>query len=273
MLKIGEFSKLSRTSIRMLRFYDETGLLIPEMVDDVTGYRYYGEAQLPAAQRIEALKDLGFTLSVISEILKRYEDAASMEQFLAVKREEILGRMEEGKQRLQLLDNTIKWLRKEGSLMDYNVTLKVLPERNVASVRQVIPAYHNEGMLWQILMEEVQKQHVQYAAPRYGLAIFHDEGFKDSDVDVEIQLSVNGSYQDTDKVKFKKTEAIEMASATFKGSYAQITGVNMAVAKWVRENGYEFEGPSFCIYHVSPNDAANEEELVTEVCCPVKKKA
>ncbi len=58
MLKIGDFSKLSRISIRMLRHYNEIGLLIPESIDDFTGYRYYSEAQLPVANRITALKDM-----------------------------------------------------------------------------------------------------------------------------------------------------------------------------------------------------------------------
>ena len=44
MLKIGEFSKLSRVSIRMLRYYDEMGFLVPETIDPFTGYRYYSEA-------------------------------------------------------------------------------------------------------------------------------------------------------------------------------------------------------------------------------------
>lgn len=43
MLKIGEFSKLSRVSVRMLRHYDEVGLLAPSEVDPMTGYRYYSE--------------------------------------------------------------------------------------------------------------------------------------------------------------------------------------------------------------------------------------
>ena len=41
MLKIGYFSKLSRISIRMLRHYDEIGLLKPAEIDPFTGYRYY----------------------------------------------------------------------------------------------------------------------------------------------------------------------------------------------------------------------------------------
>ena len=140
MLKIGDFSKLSRISIRMLRHYDEIGVLHPECVDDFTGYRYYSEAQLPLAGRIQTLKSLGFGLSVIKEILAKYEDAEEMEQFLLVKRKELEEESMEIRQKLQFLDSTLKWLRKDGNLMDYNVTLKTVLERYVASVRQVIPA-------------------------------------------------------------------------------------------------------------------------------------
>ena len=49
MIKIGEFTKLSRISIRMLRHYDEIGLLVPEETDPWTGYRRYAAAQLMTA--------------------------------------------------------------------------------------------------------------------------------------------------------------------------------------------------------------------------------
>ena len=52
MLKIGEFSKLSHVSVRMLRHYDEIGLLHPQRVDPITGYRLYGEEQLFTAGKI-----------------------------------------------------------------------------------------------------------------------------------------------------------------------------------------------------------------------------
>ena len=67
MLKIGEFSKLSRVSVRMLRHYDEIGLLKPAEIDCFTEYRYYREDQLPTACRIAALKDMGFSLVDIVE--------------------------------------------------------------------------------------------------------------------------------------------------------------------------------------------------------------
>ena len=146
MLRIGDFSKLSRVSIRMLRHYDEIGILHPESVDDFTGYRYYSESQLPLAGRIQALKSLGFGLSVIKEILVKYEDVREMKRFLLVKRKELEEEALETRQKLMLLDSTLKWMRKDGNLMDYNVTLKTVPERYVASVRQVIPAYDQDEL-------------------------------------------------------------------------------------------------------------------------------
>ena len=71
MLKIGTFSKLSRLSIRMLRRYDELGLLQPVHTDPFTGYRYYREEQLTTAGRITALRDMGFGLSAIGALLAR----------------------------------------------------------------------------------------------------------------------------------------------------------------------------------------------------------
>ena len=46
MLKIGEFSKLSHLTIKALRFYEKRGLLIPQKVDEQTGYRFYETSQL-----------------------------------------------------------------------------------------------------------------------------------------------------------------------------------------------------------------------------------
>ena len=82
MLKIGEFSKLSRVSIRMLRHYDEIDLLKPAWIDPESGYRYYSAEQLPIAGRINALKDMGFALAAIGQILDRYGDKALVERHL-----------------------------------------------------------------------------------------------------------------------------------------------------------------------------------------------
>ena len=47
MFRIGEFSKLTQVSVRMLRYYDETGILTPAEVDKWTGHRLYSVDQIP----------------------------------------------------------------------------------------------------------------------------------------------------------------------------------------------------------------------------------
>ena len=61
-------------------------------------------------------------------------------------------------------------------------------------------------------------------------------------------------------------------STACRGSYEQMGDIMASVTGWVRDNGYEFEGPAFNIYHVSPHETQNPEEFVTEVCYPVRKK-
>lgn len=252
MLKIGDFSKLSRISIRMLRHYDELGLLTPISTDDFTSYRYYSESQLPIASRIGALKDMGFGLVAIAEILKSYDDPWALSEFLQSKRAEVQAEAEEISRRLLLLETAIKRLRKDETAMNYNVTIKTMPQRTVASVRKKIPAYNQEGILWGILMEETAPLNMQDADPCYTLAVFYDDAYKENDVDVEVQKSVKGTYPNTANVVFKVEPAVEIASATYKGSYDQMTAASEAVATWVNDNGYEFDDMMFCIYHVSP---------------------
>ena len=71
------------------------------------------------------------------------------------------------------------------------------------------------------MMAETASQNLQMADPCYSIAIFHDQEYREEDVDVEIQKSVRGTYPDTDHVKFKTVPAVEVASATFRGSYDQ----------------------------------------------------
>lgn len=270
MIRIGDFSKLSRISIRMLRYYDEKNLLKPNCIDDFTGYRYYNEEQLTKANQITALKDMGFNLSVIEKILNQYKSDEQLRQYLLIKREEIEQQIIDNNRRLLLLDTTIKRLDKGENVMKYTVTLNTLPKRNVMSLREVIPTYEQEGILWEKIREQTANQNIKYKYPCLPMAFFHDNEYKESDVDVEIQISVEGSYKDTKDVKFKKVEEIKYASVTFKGGYEQISQVCEALANWIAENKYQYNGSMFNIYHVSPAMEHNPENWVTEVCIPIK---
>lgn len=69
MLKIGEFSKISKTTIKTLRYYDEIGLIKPSFVDD-NGYRYYDIEQLNDLIKIVELRNLDFSIENIKKFLK-----------------------------------------------------------------------------------------------------------------------------------------------------------------------------------------------------------
>ena len=272
MLKIGDFSKLSRISIRMLRHYDEIGLLRPVRIDPESGYRYYSENQLPAAGRIAALKDMGFGLAAIGEILGCYDEKQALERRLLVQRAELQAQARQTAYRLRLLDTALERLRKDDEAMQYDVTLKTFPERYAATVRMHIPVYEMEGMLWSLLVSETAPLHLIPDDPCYCSVVFHDPEFKESDVDAEAQKTVKGRYPDTEHVRFKMLPEVTVASAICRGSYDQRRGVMAAVAGWVTDNGYEFDGPAFNIYHVSPHETSDPNEFVTEVCYPVRRK-
>ncbi len=271
MLKIGEFSKLSRISVRMLRHYDEIGLLKPAETDRFTDYRYYREDQLPTAGRIAALKDMGFSLADIARILAVYDDREQLQQFFLARQQELEILSQDIAHKMILLDAAQKRLRKEKS-MSYNVTIKTIPERYAATVRMTIPRYEDEGMVWGIMLEETHRLNLAETDPCLCAVTFLDGEYKEKNVELMAWKTVKGNYPDTEHVKFRTLPEVTVASCTFKGSYTLITDVYASVIEWIQTNGYEYDGPMFNIYHVSPHETQNPDEFVTEVCYPVKKK-
>ena len=271
MLRIGEFSKLSRVSVRMLRHYDEIGLLKPAEIDCFTDYRYYREDQLPTVGRITALKDMGFSLSDIVKILEVYDDREQLERFFSARQRELEELSRDTAHRLTLLEAARERLRKEET-MSYNVTIRTIPERYAATVRMTIPRYEDEGMVWGLLTEETCRMNLVEADPCLCAVTFLDGEYKEENVEVMAWKTVKGIYPDTEHVRFLTLPEVQVASCTYQGSYTLISDVYAAVVAWIEANGYDFGGPMFNIYHVSPHETRNPEEFVTEVCYPVKKK-
>ncbi len=69
MLKIGDFSRLSKVTIKALRYYEKEGLLIPGHVDIFNGYRYYESGQLLDVARIISLKQAGLSIDEIKRVI------------------------------------------------------------------------------------------------------------------------------------------------------------------------------------------------------------
>jgi DNA-binding transcriptional MerR regulator len=66
-VKIGELAERTGVSARLLRYYEEQGLLAPERSPN--GYRDYAEQLVDRVQQIRGLIDAGIPTRIINEIL------------------------------------------------------------------------------------------------------------------------------------------------------------------------------------------------------------
>jgi len=100
-MKIGEFAEVCRTKISVLRHYDKENLLKPTYIDKFTGYRYYSQEQIALFLRITALKQAGFSLAEIRELLGQLRNDSDLLEFFEKKRTfllETLANLEKAKE-------------------------------------------------------------------------------------------------------------------------------------------------------------------------------
>ena len=71
-MKIGELSRRTGVPARLLRYYEEQGLLHPER--DHSGYRSYPAPAVHLVQQIRGLLDSGLTTEIIRGILPFLDD-------------------------------------------------------------------------------------------------------------------------------------------------------------------------------------------------------
>ena len=100
MLRISEFSRLGRVTVKALHLYGRLGLLEPAWVDPESSYRLYTLDQLRRLNRILALKDLGFSLGEIGGLLEEDPSAAELWGMLRLKQAELERQSREGRERL-----------------------------------------------------------------------------------------------------------------------------------------------------------------------------
>lgn len=251
----------------MLRHYDELGLLHPAAVDETTGYRYYSEEQLRSAAEIHFCRSMGLGIAGTADYLSAADDGARL-RILAGRRAELRAQLTQNRQYLCALENEEKRLRKEGKSMIGPIAYKTMPRHFAACVRRVIPSYMHEGALWRDMMQETAPLGVRMEG--HSMAFFHDAEYRESDVDVEVRMAVDRIYPDTEHVRFCEIPAFDYVSVMMYGGYEQSAAANAALAGWIRENRRTFAGAMFNIYHVSPAQTQNPDELVTEVCIPVR---
>ena len=271
MFRIGEFSKLVRVSPRMLRHYEKCGLFYPAEIDRFTGYRQYGAGQIPLLANIVALRDMGFSIDEIGDILPRFDDRAYMDRALRAKMAAVKSTIEAERERLEKLMQMSDTVRKERDIMVFEVELRKLPSVRVLSLRGIIPHYREEGTLWEKLGAYIGEN--QIAIEGGGYSTYFDEEYKETDPDVEIAVPVSALGEGEGAFVYKEYPEIERAatlrfSGPFDGGY---DAACEKLANWMEEHGYAFAGPLRGHVIVPPSEGSEPKDWLTELQAPVEK--
>lgn len=268
MFRIGEFSKLTQISIRMLRYYDEVGLLTPAEVDKWTGHRLYSVEQIPRLNKILYLRDSGLNVGEIALALMMDEQSLlSQLDRKHIEIENVIQAEQEKLRKLELAKNEI--LRGKGEL-HYNISVKPIPAYQVLSLRRVVPTYYSEGDLWQELAAFAAEHKAEISGNTF--SIYHNTEFREKDVDIELCAPVKKTGENHAPFCFRMTEPVSnMACTMVCGDFSNIKGAYLAFAKWLQENSeYKMSDPMRQIVHRGPWNEADPDKYLIELQIPLE---
>jgi predicted transcriptional regulator YdeE/DNA-binding transcriptional MerR regulator len=253
MLKIGDFAKLARVSVKTLRHYDKLGLLKPAWVDRFTGYRYYALDQLPRLNRILALKDLRFSLEEVRRLLQDDVPAAEMRGMLRLKRAELERLVRTERSRLERVEARLRRIEQEGQMPDHEVVLKSVPPRTVVGIRRVIPGYHEVGRLFAELDEYLEHHGLATGALAPRIAVYYEVQGNEQGIDAEVAVPVAAARAKPPAVVHELPGVRSMACLVHQGGYDSLGDAYSAAMAWIEGNGFRVAGPTREVYLHEPD--------------------
>lgn len=267
MLKIGEFSQLGHVSIRMLRHYDDIGLLRPKKIDQESGYRYYSVRQLEQLHTILLLKELKFSLQEIKELLSA--EPMILKQQLLNKEQEITEEITREQLRIEAIHRKVQQIDHPVS---YDIRLCAIPSFPAICLRKVIPSFYHEGLLWQQFYDEMAKQKLSSAVQDIGNAtIFYDQEYKEQDVDIELVWRTKKLTSVSAPLESRMMPEVPLAASIIvKGNYHQLPAVYQDFACWLDQHPeYQMIKLTRQVCHIGPDETEDSEEYLTEIQIPL----
>ncbi|MGH8875951.1 MAG: MerR family transcriptional regulator [Stackebrandtia sp.] len=267
MFTIGDFARLGRVSVRMLRHYDALGLLRPARVDAGTGYRHYEAAQLARLNRIIALKDLGLTLEQVATILHEQVGLAELRGMLRLRQAEVAAEIAAGQARLTGIKTRLAAIEAEGRLPDGEVVIKEVPAIRVAELTGLADGYRPGdigpviGPLFQRLCANLEKAGVEPAGP--GTAFYEPNGDR---ITVHASFPVDIELGERDGFEVVVLPAIRAATVIHRGPMDLAELAEQRLAHWIDANGHRGAGFAREVNLECPPD---EHQWVTEIQEPI----
>ena len=267
LLSIGEFSRAAGLTIKALRYYHEIGLLIPERIEVDSGYRFYTEHQVDTARAIVVLKQLGFTIQQMKEILAEHADEATLIEILEQRKQEIAHKIENQREMLRTLEGIISKERDAARRMTESglQVSKVRTEATTVASCRHRGAYQECGPLFGKL------------ARKYGrhicgkpMLICHDEEYKEVDADFEAAFPIRKGGS-SGKFQIRELPAQETLSLMHLGPYNDLQRSYLTLIKYARQQDLQIRSPSFEIYHKGPGVLlrGNPKKYLTEIRIPL----
>lgn len=259
MFKIGEFSRLGQVSARMLRHYDQLGLLKPGYTDRFTSYRYYTLDQLSRLHRILALKGLGIPLEQIADLLQKDQglSAEKLRGMLLIRQAELTEDLQAKQWQLAEVNARLQQIEQEGQPLPYEVVVKSVPAQTVASVRAVVATIAEMGFycksLYAGLYASLAKRGI--GTNRLGIepvgneiTLYHAEEYTETDIEVETAVLVDPRHQRTPvgdgSFTIAELPASDLTAALiYQGPFDEVTGAILALLKYIAQHDHAPAGP------------------------------
>lgn len=271
-LKIGEFSKLMQVTVKTLRHYESKGILMPDEVDEWTGYRYYTLDKMQRLNTIRNLQRLGFSLDDIKEMLE--------DDFHDPSLEALDKKIAETNRQLQLLmerrTRLLNWQdsRKTISTME-KFSIQSLPSIIVASHREVIPSYSAIGdMCCNKIGPEMHRLGCKCPPPGYCFTIEHNKEYTPTDIDIEYCEQVEEMGKDSPIIQFKQLPAVPTAICMKHiGPYERFYESYVELFKYIEDSGkYRICGQPRCCYVDGVWNQEDPEKWLSIIQVPVEEQ-
>ena len=259
---IGQFSKLTKTTIATLRFYDKIDLLTPKYIDENTGYRYYISTQILELQKIISLRQIGISLDKIKLIIKSEDSKKLLKEYHHELKDKIV-EMQHQEKKLQILIE-----KKE----PYEVIVKELEDCIVFSKSGKIKNHDEIYNFIQPVAQRVLKINptLKIISPDYSFLTYLDNEFCTENINIEFCQRINAMGRNTEDIIFKRLKGCKVACLYFWGSYKYIGGGFTYLYDWIINSGYTQCGtPRECYIDGFWN--VNDVNLwLTEIQIPIK---